>query len=391
MTESELLLLPGVPAWHVNPLAGHTVADGHPRLPDVSSVHHSLPGYAPTPLREAPSLASVVGLRRLWIKDESSRLGLPSFKVLGAAYALQRALSMRLGLTSDQWTGFDSWQRAAAAAHPLTLVTATDGNHGRAVAHLARLLGLDAHVLVPADMAETRVRAIRDEGARVDRVDGSYDDAIAMLGQFTGPRELVLSDTSWAGYETIPRWVIQGYATIFAETDRQLTAAGAAAPDLVIIQAGVGALASAAVHHWRRTPDTATRIITVEPCDAACVLAALASGEAKPVPAPHRSIMAGLNCGMVSSVALPSLVAGLAAAIAIDDLHATAAVRLMHQAGFATGETGAAGFAALLALRASDEETRTALHIDDIKDVLILCTEGVTDPQLTRRILAESR
>jgi diaminopropionate ammonia-lyase len=376
--------LPPVSASHRN-RAANSPGPGAVLSDDPRAVHRSLPGYRPTPLRESPALAAAIGVRRLWVKDEGARFGLPSFKILGAAYALHRALRARLGDTGT-WESFGEWQRAAAALGPLTLVTATDGNHGRAVAHLARRLGFGAVVLVPGAMAAARIAAIRQEGAEVRRIEGGYDDAVAMLAEFDHDRDLVLSDTSWEGYETIPRWVIDGYTTIFAEIDEQLARGGVNLPDLVIIQAGVGALASGAVRHWTSSRGLPP-LVTVEPQDAACVLEALARGGPRQVPAPHRSIMAGLNCGLVSRVALPLLESGVKLAVAIDDAHAAAAVRLMHAAGFAAGETGAAGFAGLLALRTSDSELQDAAGLDQADDVLIVCTETVTDPALTDRLL----
>jgi diaminopropionate ammonia-lyase len=370
--------LPPVTDWYVNSGRRATRAPAS-ILDDPQAIHRTLPGYEPTPLVSSPTIAAAVGLNRVWVKDESSRLGLPSFKVLGASYALYRSLQERLA--QDQaWTSFEDWRRAADALRPLTLVTATEGNHGRAVAHLAKRLGLEARVLVPERMAVARKEAIEREGAVVESIAGTYDDAVAALAGFGGDDYLVLSDTSWDGYEKIPEWVITGYATIFAEVDTQLRHQYASRPDLLIVQAGVGAFAAAASQAWPSADgDAPPLVFAVEPEDAACVLSALRAGKPRQIEGPFDSIMAGLNCGLASAVALRHLQRGLDGIVAVADAHVRAALRLMHASGIAAGPTGAAGVAALLALRATAEETRATLGVGAISDALVICTEGVTD------------
>lgn len=273
------------------------VLGADPPSREPMAFHRRLPGYAPTPLRDAPGIARDLGLDRLWVKDESERLGLPAFKILGASWAVYRALRQAMPNLGDGGT-LDDLARRLQPLKPQTLSCATDGNHGRAVARMARLLGLGAHVFVPADMAPARQAAIAGEGARVTVVDGTYDDAVARAAAEAGGRTLVISDTSWPGYEDVPRWVIAGYATIFWEVEDELRQRGEAGPDLVTVQIGVGALAAAVVRHYRR-PDAEPRpfILGVEPTHAACVLASMEARRIVQLPGPHDSIMSGLNCG----------------------------------------------------------------------------------------------
>lgn len=177
--------------------------------------HAGMPGYEPTPLRPAPTAARRLGVAEVLVKDESARLGLPSFKVLGASWAVFRALRARLGAGAQQVETFGDLAEAVIALKPLTLSAATDGNHGRAVANMARRLGLGARVYVPTGTAGARIDAIASEGAAVTVVDGGYDDAVRRSAQDAGERCLVISDTSWDGYEDVPAWVIEGYSTIF--------------------------------------------------------------------------------------------------------------------------------------------------------------------------------
>jgi diaminopropionate ammonia-lyase len=340
-----------------------------------------MPGYAPTRLATAPGTAAALGLGELLIKLEVERFGLPSFKVLGASWATCRALSARAGLSGPA-ASFDELRAVAARLGGLTLVAATDGNHGRAVAHMARLLGLRATIFVPADMAPARLQALRSEGAEVEVVDGDYDNAVAASAALADKDRLVISDTSWPGYRDVPAWVADGYGTIFAELDEQLDGA----IELVAVQIGVGALASAVARalstQWRF-------VLGVEPADADCALRAVRDGPDARAPGPHRSVMVGLNCGSVSPLALPDLQAGIDAFCAVEDEAVEAAVRALLADGLTCGETGAAGVAGLVALRESwGEESWTRLGLSAAPRVLAICTEAPTDPQSFNRIAA---
>jgi diaminopropionate ammonia-lyase len=354
-------------------------------------LHRRLPGYAVTPLVSAPALARAAGIAQVWVKDESSRLGLPAFKMLGASWATYRAVAERLGRDPGPWTGLDELRTALEPLQPLTLAAATDGNHGRAVARMAALLGAGAEIHVPKGMADARIAAIEGEGARVTVVDGDYDATVAAAAATAGERRLVIADVAWPGYERVPAWVIEGYATIFWEVDDQLAALGAGGPDVVVVPVGVGALAAAAVRHYRRGGlRRGPRLIGVEPLGAACVLRSLAADGIVTVPGPHRSIMVGLNCGTPSLVAWPVLRAGLDAVVAVGDERARRAVRDLAAAGIVAGETGAASLAGLAEVTTGPdaEEVRRAFGIGADARVLLLCTEGATDPDAYRRILA---
>jgi diaminopropionate ammonia-lyase len=350
---------------------------------DPRAFHRRLPGYAPTALHDAPTLAEPLGLARISIKDESRRLGLPAFKILGASWATYRLLTSRLR-HEPQWRDLDELRAALAPLGALTLVTATDGNHGRAVAHMAALLGYAAHIFVPIGTAAARVDAIAGEGATVTVVDGTYDDAVGAAAALEADDVLVVSDTAWPGYTDVPRWVMDGYATIFDEIDEQLTAIGASPPDLVLVPMGVGALAAAAVEHARST----TTVVVVEPVTAACGLASKIAGHPVAVPGPHRSIMAGLNCGNVSIVAWPVIERGVDAFVTVTDAAAEAAMRALASVGVIAGETGAASLAGLQTL-AADGPTLGTVPALDGRHALVLCTEGATDPVSYERIVGQ--
>lgn len=328
--------------------------------PDVLAFHRRLAGYAPTPLLDLPTVAPHAGVGRLLVKAETSRFGLPAFKALGASWATHRLLADR--------------------PPPARLVTATDGNHGRAVAWVARTLGLPATILVPAGTAEARILGIESEGADVLIIEGTYDDAVARAAELADDDTLVVSDTSWPGYEDVPRWIVDGYSTIFAELDEQLADHGGwGAVDVVVVPLGVGSFGAAAATHLGagREPGDRPFLVGVEPDTAACCLAAVDAERIVEVPGPHRSIMAGLNCGVASMLALPALTAGIDAFVTIADDRCGAALAALAAAGLEVGECGAAGVAALAEIAASHAG---ALPIPAGATALVLATEGVTDP-----------
>ena len=353
--------------------------------------HRRLPGYEETPLVDAPKLAGALGVGKVFAKDESNRLGLPAFKVLGASWAVYRALEERLGEDFGDWEEIWELEEHLEPSLPLSLVAATDGNHGRAVARVARLLGLGAKIFVPGDMATARRKAIADEGAEVIVVDGTYDEAMERSAGEAGERALVISDMSWPGYERIPSWVIEGYSTMLWEIDDELQRRSEVGPDLVVVQVGVGAFAAAVARHFRRPRASPhPKLMSVEPASADCLLESVEAGSIVSVPGPHDSIMSGLNCGMPSLVAWPTVSRGIDLHIAVNDEPAREAMRLAAESGVVSGETGAAGLGGLLELmRAGGEEAaRKALGVGEETRVLIFNCESATDPGAYLRLMA---
>jgi diaminopropionate ammonia-lyase len=339
--------------------------------------HRRLPGYRPTPLRQLDGLARQFGIGSLLVKDESDRFGLPAFKILGASFAVYRTLVERMG-EEPQWADFADLRRIFAVLGDLVLATASDGNHGRAVARVASWLGFAARVYLPAHTATVRIKAIEREGAEVVLVDGSYDDAVARAAREVDGRTLLAQDTVVAGQESFAALVVEGYSTMLHEIDAELTAKGEPTVDLVLVPVGVGSLASAVILHYRqRGRERPSRVVGVEPRDADCARRSLAAGRSVFVPGPHRSVMAGLNCGELSKAAWPLIRDGLAAAIAVDDAEALAAKQILLQRGVLAGESGAASLAGLRPLLA-DEEARRRLSLDATSRILLLSTEGET-------------
>jgi diaminopropionate ammonia-lyase len=374
----------------VNPHFRAEFVTGSPS-PAALDLHRRLPGYSPTPLRSLPRLAGRLSVGAIDIKDESARLGLPAYKVLGAAWATYVALRQRVGRELEPWDSIEELARRLSALPPVTLVTATDGNHGRGVARVARWLGLAAEIYLPKGTAAARLRGIRSEGARVIEVDGTYDDTVAHAAAVTDDAKLLIQDHGWPGYEEIPARVAEGYQTIFQEIETERARRREPPYDLVLVQIGVGTLASAAIRHYRRaglSPRPA--LVGVEPTGAACALLSIEAGRPVMISAgADASIMAGLNCGTPSSAAWPCLRDGVEAFLAVEDERAREAMRLLASEGVVSGESGAAGLAGLLELCEGKDsaEVRQRLGLTESTRVLLLSTEGATDPENWQRVV----
>jgi diaminopropionate ammonia-lyase len=281
------------------------------------------------------------------MKDESSRLGLPAFKILGASWAVERAL------------------RAAGEGRVHTLVAASAGNHGRAVARAAAMRGLRARIFLPARSVAARREAIAGEGAEVVVVDGTYEEAVAASVRAAGaPGVLEIADV---GSSDPARWVVDGYSTLFAELDQ------VEAYDLILVPVGVGSLAAAAVRYGAAH---GVRVVGVEPEAAACLQASMAAGERVTIPTPGTA-MAGLDCAEVSEAVWPELRDGIAGVVAVSDREAAAAMAELAASRYAIGDCGAAPLAALRRMAAD----APAWGLDAASRVLLIATEGVTDPE----------
>jgi diaminopropionate ammonia-lyase len=315
---------------------------------DAAAYHRALPGYSPTPLRELPAVAEELGLGAVLFKDESDRMGLPAFKILGASWAVERTIRAR--------------------PDTRTLVAASAGNHGRAVAHAAAQRGLGCRVFLPERSLPARRRAIAGEGAEVVVVAGTYEDAVRQAEDAAQTPGVSLVADVGAG--DTAAWVIDGYATLFAEAAEQ------GDYDVIVVPVGVGSLAAAAARH---AAARGISVLAVEPVTAACLTASLAAGEPTPVTTPGTT-MAGLDCAEVSLAAWPSLHRGIAGTVTVDDDEAAAAVAELRAAGLTIGEAGAAPLAALRALvtDARARDLREAGGVGAATRVLLIATEGLT-------------
>jgi diaminopropionate ammonia-lyase len=355
----------------------------------------SWPGYQATPLHRLDGLAARLGLAALWYKDERGRFGLGSFKALGGAYAVANVLRGKVmaarglpNVTSQQLLS----GAFAEVVRQATVTCATDGNHGRSVAWGAQLFGCACVIFVHEHVSQGRRDAIAKYGAEVREVRGNYDDAVrhaAATARANG--WTVVSDTSYPGYRDIPLDVMHGYGVMAAEVAQQL----GAPPTHVFAQAGVGALAAAVcASFWLRWGAARPRFVVVEPTHADCVYRSLEAGRPVVVGGDLDTVMAGLACGEVSELAWEILRGGANAAVALGDGYALDAMKLLASPAvgdppIVAGETGGAGLGALLAAQ-DYPEIRATLALDAGSRVLLLGSEGDTDPAIYRQVVGRS-
>ena len=339
---------------------------------------------AETPLHALPALAGELGIGALHVKDEGRRLGLGSFKALGGAYAVMQLVleeaGKRLGRAVDVVEIDDPKVRAIAGQ--MTFCCATDGNHGRSVAQGASLVGAHSVVFVHSGVSNERVAAIARYGAEMVRVAGDYDHSVREAARVAAERGwTVVSDTSWPGYERIPGLVMQGYTVIVREALRRLPEP----PTHVFLQAGVGGFAAAIAGHLAIVLGHARPMVTVvEPARAACIYETARAG--RPVTIAHSkpTVMAMLECYEPSLVAWRVLSRIGDAFMTVEEEDAVSVMnRLARPSGndpaIVSGESGGAGLAGLIRV-AGDRKMRAALDLDAASRVLIINSEGATDP-----------
>jgi diaminopropionate ammonia-lyase len=367
---------------------------------DMPAFHRSLPGYAPTPLLELPALAAKLGLGEIFVKDEAQRFGIKAFKALGASYAMYRFLKKRWQERFAEPFTPASFQdeKALAQLGSFTFCAATDGNHGRAVAWTAKMLGQKAVIYMPADSVAARVENIRGEGAEVVLVAGTFDLCVERCAADAAKNGWqAISDTAYPGYREIPGWILLGYTSIFAELAGVLHGPMKVGIDLAILPAGVGGLAAAAAFYYsRHYGPRRPYLVCVEPVSSDCFLESVRFGKGEPLPTKGRqtSIMAGLNCGVPSPLAWPIVRDAYPFFLAVGDAYAEQAMRRYHQPlkgdpQVISGESGSSGLAALLALTTSPKlaEVRARLPLGRSSRVLLINTEGDTDPVNFRKIV----
>jgi diaminopropionate ammonia-lyase len=343
-------------------------------------------------LRSLPALARKLGLAALQYKDEGGRFGLSSFKAIGGAYAVYRLLAKAVaaqhpGVRVTSRDMIDGAWRAIAQS--VTVTCATDGNHGRSVAWGARLFGCRCVIFVHENVSEGRCAAIARYGADVRRVAGNYDDSVRhAAAEARRNGWTVVSDTTYEGYRDIPIDVMHGYGVMAREIIRQTPEP----PTHVLVQAGVGALAaSVCAAFWIAWGPRRPSLVIVEPVAADCFFQSALAGRPVEVTGSLQTVMAGLACGEVSPLAWEIVDAGANAYAEIDDRFALAAMRELARpvAGdpsIVAGETGASGLATLLAAAGHDAVWRE-LGLGVTSRVLLIGSEGATDPAIYRRIV----
>ncbi|KAF2965092.1 hypothetical protein GQX73_g8471 [Xylaria multiplex] len=342
------------------------LAEPNPSAELAVQFHKQLPGFSRTPLISLDDVAKDLGVKSVFIKDESTRLGLPSFKILGASWGSFKAIARELDLPLS--TDIETLKKAAIS-HSVSLHAATDGNHGRAVAHMGAILSIPVEIWVPANMHPSTIELIRSEGAEVVVSAGSYDTAV-LEAQKSAERKggILIQDFAFGDYQEIPRWIVDGYTTMMLEIDEQM---GDERIDLVIVPVGVGSFAQAMVSNFKgkKAPPA---VLTVEPDTAACFYKSLRKGEIVVEHSSH-TIMAGLDCGTVSSIAWPILRGGVDAAVTVSDYEAHQASVYLENQVVLLGTEGARDYVVPLNVDTDDPValTQTLVQIDSVNPTLV--------------------
>lgn len=321
-------------------------------LDDAAAVRALLgrcPRAARTPLTGTPDLARAAGIGQLWVKDERGRMGLGSFKALGAAHVIAR-------------------DAQAGQARGRTYVTASAGNHGLSVAAGAAAFGARAVIYLAAPVPESFAGRLRALGAEVVRHGTVYEDSMAGAAE-AARREgwALLSDSSWPGYTERPLRVMEGYLALMDEIVAEIPEP----PSHVMLQAGVGGLAGAAAAHARRAWGDRPLIVVVEPEAAPALAGSIRAGRAVKTAGPV-SIMGRLDCKEPSLIALKGLARDADLFVTITEAEAAAGTGAVAAAGLASTPSGAAGIAALLA----PEARRAIPGLDGTAQALAILSEG---------------
>lgn len=351
------------------------------------------PQYQPTPLVALADVAADVGVEVVWYKDESPRFGLGSFKALGGAYAVAKLLQESISRRVNQEISLHDVARGRyrELTSQTTVTCATDGNHGRSVAAGAQMFGCKCVIFLHAGVSAAREEAIAAFGASTIRVAGDYDDSVAAAAAEAEKMGwTVVSDTSWPGYERVPCLVMQGYTVMILEIMDRLRASGRAMPTHVFLQGGVGGLAAAVVAtFWEALGEAAPTFVIVEPEGADCLYQSARARHPSPARGNLNTIMAGLSCGEVSATAWRILAPSANYFMTIPDEPAVAAMRQLadRKPPIIAGESATAGLAALQLLASGTAELRAEMKLNRSARVLLIGTEGATDPALYERLV----
>ena len=366
----------------------------------ANEFHRSFPQYSVPPLQNLSSLAKYLGVKNIFCKDESYRFGLNAFKVLGGSYAMGRYIAKELGRDiSELPYNVLSSDKLREEFGQATFFPATDGNHGRGVAWAAKRLGQKAVVRMPKGTTKTRFDNIAKEGAEVTIEEVNYDDCVRMAAAEAAKTEhgIIVQDTAWAGYEEIPSWIMQGYGTLVLEADKQLKENGVDRPTHVFVQAGVGSLAGAVVgyfaHKYKENPPV---MVVCEASAADCLYrsAVQADGNLVNVTGDLQTIMAGLACGEGNTIGWDILKNHVTVFASCPDWMSAKATRiyanpLENDPHIISGESGSVPLGlAYTALHDEDaKDLKEALKLDENSNILVISTEGDTDPVRYREIV----
>lgn len=359
--------------------------------------HRTLSGYNPTPLYSMNHFAQALGVARVLVKDESQRFSLNAFKMLGGTWAIACLLCQKLNIDIQDFS-FEKFRQQNMP--PMTFATTTDGNHGRGVAWAARELGQHAVIYMPKGSSPFRVKHITDLGAECIVTDMNYDDTVRLTMRTAAERGWeVVQDTAWEGYTDVPTWIMQGYATLADEAAEQMESMLNTPPTHLLLQAGVGAMAGGVVGYFAERYGTdRVHTIVVEPDRADCLYRSAIQGDIVNVSGDMNTIMAGLACGEPNPLGWPLLRNNVRQFISCEDRVAALGMRALgnplgYDPRVVSGESGAVTFGLLAAIMHHPQRAALMkkLNLTPESRILVISTEGDTDPQHYREVVWEGK
>ena len=363
---------------------------------DSLKFHAQINGYTATPLVRLTNFSKAVGVKDIFVKDESKRFWLNAFKGLGGSYAMFCILCEHMGQDPEK-TDFSYFQaeNVREKMKDVVFVTATDGNHGRGVSWAGGIFGCKVHVYMPAGSAETRAEAIRRVGPAEVTITGmNYDETVNYAKSMSEENGwYLIQDTAWEGYEKVPGWIIQGYLTMASESFKQLSDAGQM-PTHVFLQAGVGAMAGGVLGYIASfMGDKKPVAVVAEPKSANCIYRSAHDGFSRSIEGNPVTIMAGLNCGTPCKLTWPVLRDYAEFYLSCPDYVAAEGMR-QYASGkegekIISGESGAVTFGALnlILTRPELKEIKDVMGLNRDSVVLLFNTEGDTDPDGYRNVV----
>lgn len=369
------------------------------QIEKIRNFHKSFSEYKVTPLHSLSELANELGVSNIWLKDESYRFGLNAFKSLGGSYAVGKYIAKKLNMDISNLS-FEmlNSKNIKERLGDLTFVTATDGNHGRGIAWFANQIGQKSVVFMPKGSSEIRLNNIRKEGAEASITNLNYDDAVRLATKYADENNgVIIQDTAWDGYEEIPTWIMQGYVTLIDEAIEQINSLDNGIPTHVFLQAGVGSFAGTVQGYLEYVFGNNRPITTiVEPNEAACIFKSAEINDQKPhaITGFMETIMVGLNCGEPNTIGWNILRDYSDMYISCPDYVAARAMRILANPlkgdpKVVSGESGAVGLGVLSLILEDDglKEIADKLNINKDSKILVISTEGDTDPENYKRIV----
>lgn len=351
----------------------------------VRKFHETIPQYKPTPLIDLKQSAAELGVSKIWVKDESHRMGLKAFKILGGSYAITNIIYDKLGLDKNEL----SFQKLLDKdLSRFTFVTATDGNHGRGVAWTATQLGCKSFIFMPNTSSQARINNMKGFATEVFIVDGNYDFASEKAKKYAERENAILvQDSSWEGYEEIPLIIMQGYLSLIDEIYEQLESNNFTH---IFLHCGVGSMPAAIEAYLvNKFSNHKPKTIIVEPHKANCFYHSFKLNDGNPhsVFGKLDSIMAGLSCGTPSKLAWDIISKHSNYFISCDDEIAKIGMKELAKQNIVSGESGAVSYGVLKYAFENDKSFLENLGIDSSSKILLISTEGDTDPEFYNNIV----